>query len=391
VSPQELSLAAAGALVAVASVAISLVPPKKEATDVQRAALVFQTLGEVKRRPAETLGWQRLATGMGVFNADAVFVPPGGQSALRFDDGTELFLEERSLVVVEQAPRGRRLRLRQGAVSGRVGDQSIAVDTPMGQATLEASSEVRVELGASKAEVTVRRGSALVGGGKPLLAGQRATAGPQGFELLPPWPLTLVAPDAQTRRVFTGAPGPMKLEWRGSLPRGARLQLARDRLFAFVERDASVAGTAFDVDRPSPGVTWWRLVDERGAPLSEARRFVLVEDVAPVAMAPADGEVVLAPPGTKVAFGWTALSGTERYRLELGASESFAPVVLTEEVSSPNARLVLALAEGTWYWRVRSVDGAVAGAPSKPSRFRLIHRGIPEAPELLKPEIEVDQ
>jgi hypothetical protein len=34
-------------------------------------------------------------------------------------------------------------------------------------------------------------------------------------------------------------------------------------------------------------------------------------------------------------------------------------------------------------------DDGEAGAPSEPSRFRLIHKGIPEAPELLTPQIEV--
>ena len=360
--------------------------------DSEPAAVVFQTVGELKRRPAETLGWHRLLKDMGVFAADAVFVPPGGSGSLRFDDGTEIFLDERSLVVVEQAPRERRLTLRQGALSGRVGTKGVFLETPVGNASIAAASELRVVLGPSTAEVTVRRGSVLLGAGHTLVAGQRAVTGSQGVELLPPGPSSSIAPQAQSRRVFTGSPGIVELTWAGALPRRARLQLAHNRFFAFVERDVAVQGTRFVIDRPAAGVTWWRVVDEGGAPISESRRFVLVEDVPPVAMAPADGEVVLAPPGTWVSFGWTARPDAERYRLEFAASEAFEPVVLAREVSWPAApRLELGLPEGVWYWRVRSIDADEEGGASKPSRFRLIHRAIPNAPELLRPQVEVEE
>lgn len=390
-SPRELSLAAAGGLVALASLVLSFGPPQREVFDREPAAVVFQTVGELKRRPAETLGWHRLFKGMGVFDADAVFVPPGGAGSLRFDDGTELFLDERSLVVVGQAPRGRQLTLRQGALWGRIGTKEVSLETPAGHASIAAQSELRVVLGPSTAELTMRRGSALVGAGHTLVTGQRAVAGSQGVELLPPWPMELIAPPAQSRRVFTGSPGTVELSWAGTLPRRARLQLAHDRLFAFVERDVAVQGTRLVIDRPTAGVTWWRLLDERGLPISESRRFVLVEDVPPVAMAPAYGEVVLAPTGTWVSFGWTARPDSERYRLEFAASELFQPVVLTRDVSQPTARFALGLPEGVWYWRVRSIDADEPGAVSKPSRFRLIHRAIPDAPVLLRPQVEVGE
>jgi len=221
------------------------------------------------------------------------------------------------------------------------------------------------------------------------VAGQRAVTGSQGVELLPPWPIELIAPQAQSRRVFTGSPGTVELTWAGALPRRARLQLAHDRFFAFVERDVAVQGTRLVIERPTAGVTWWRLLDERGVPISESRRFVLVEDVPPVAMAPGDGEVVLAPPGTWASFGWTARPDSERYRLELAASEVFEPVVLARDVSWPVAKIDLGLPEGVWYWRVRSIDADEQGAASKPSRFRLIHRAIPNAPVLLRPQVEL--
>lgn len=390
-SPKELILASVGALVAVASAVVSWRVPERETADVPRAAVAFESSGDVKRRPAEQLGWRPLGRGMGVFDADAVFVPPGATSALRFDDGSELFLDERSLVVVERATQGRRLRLRQGALSGRAALRPLAVETPAGLATIEAQSDVRVELSASASatEVTVRRGAASLGSSPRLQAGERARAGPRGVERLPGWPVQLVEPESNARQAFSPPSQAVVLRWTGALPRGARLQLARDRLFAFVELDGPVRGQDVRLERRSPEVTWWRLVDERGAPLSESRRFALVEDVPPVAIAPAPDEVMLAPPGSTIAFEWTYVPGAERYRVELAAAQDFEVVVLAAEVPRAAARLEVSLPEGSWYWRVRAVDGDTPHAGSVPRRFRLIHKAIPDAPELLKPELEL--
>lgn len=392
----DLALIALGAATAVASLALALAPAAADPAPGGEAplALVAQQSGAVQRRPAATLGWRRLARGMGLADGDAVFVPPGGETVLRFEDGTELALDERSLVVVER-PRGasRTLQLRQGSLQGRVGTVALRLETPQGAARLEASAEARVEVGQAAVEVAVKKGGATVaapdGAPRAVAAGERVQAAGAAVTALPAWPVTLLGPDPTGHLRFTGRPGPLELSWTGAVPRGARLQLARDRLFAFVDADRPVSGDRLELDRPTPGVTWWRLVDERGVPLSEARRFVLVEDLAPVAVVPRPGEVVMAPPGTAVPFAWTALAGVGRYRLEVASSDRFERLAFSLEVGAPEARAVPQLAEGTWYWRARASDGPVPGLPSEPSRFRVIHRGIPDAPELYAPEIEV--
>jgi hypothetical protein len=392
----DLALVALGTAAAVASLALAFSAPRQApASGGPPLAVILQQSGAVQRRPATTLGWQRVARGMGLGDGDAVFVPPGAEATLRFEDGTELAIDERTLVVVER-PRGdaRTLRLRQGAVTGRVGTVALELDTPVGAARLAAASEARVEVGAATVEVTVRAGQASVaplagGPARTVAAGQRVQAAGAAVTALPRWPIQLEGPDPRGHLAYTGLPGPLELTWTGELPRGARLQLARDRFFAFVDLDTSASGGAFALARPSPGVTWWRLVDERGEPLAEARRFVLVEDLAPVAIAPRPAEVVMAPPGAPVPFAWTALSGVGRYRLEVAATEAFDAVAWSQEVSGPEVRAVPQLPEGSWYWRVRASDGAELGLASRPSRFRVIHRGIPDAPELYAPEIEV--
>jgi hypothetical protein len=395
-SRQDVALAAGGLAVAALTLALSLFSRGAEPPhDTVTVASVSVSTGGSKLRPAATLLWRGLAAGMDVHDGDSVFVPPGADATLRFIDGTELSLDERSLVVVEPPRGGRRaVTLRQGSLSGRAGDAGLLLSTPNGEARLDAESEARVELTGRELEVAVKKGQAKLttskGAEVQVGKGQRAAAAAEGTRAQAAWPVTLTAPEARVRRVVHGAPGPLELAWEGQVPEGARVQVARDRLFAFVEHDESAAAGRYTLDAPRPGVSWWRVVDERGAAVSEARRFSLVEDIAPSTMFPREGEVVLAPKGTQIAFAWTPLPGVTEFLVELSPSREFEPISVSERVKGNTARVTVSLEEGAWYWRVRAArEDGEPGHPSEPSKFRLIHKGIPEAPELLTPQIEV--
>ncbi len=391
---RDLWLAGASALIATVALALALAPARR-AADIATTpvvASVKQSTGDVKLRLAMTLGWSGAARGVEVHDGDAVFVPPGAEATLSFNDGSELALDERSLVVIETPRSGvRSVTLRQGSLSGRAGAAGLTLQTPAGEARLEAQSEARVELTGKKLEVSVKKGTARVQGGgetKTLETGQRVAAAETGTVALEAWPVTLLAPEAQARFPFRGMPAPLTLSWSGAVE-GARVQVARDRLFAFVDAELPAKDGEVTLREPARGVSWWRMVDPQGRPLSEARRFSCAEDVAPVSMFPRNGEVLLAPPGTNVAFAWTPLPGISRYRVEISPSQGFEPVTVSRSVSGSSARLALSLNEAMWFWRVRADEEAGLGAPSAPLRFRVIHKGIPDAPELLNPEIEV--
>ncbi|PZR09566.1 MAG: hypothetical protein DI536_21745 [Archangium gephyra] len=391
---RDLWLAGASALIAAVSLSLALAASRRS-SDVATTPVVGsvkRSSGDVKLRLAMTLGWGGASRGVEVHDGDAVFVPPGAEATLSFNDGSELALDERSLVVIETPRAGvRSVTLRQGSLSGRAGTQGLTLQTPNGEARLAAQTEARVELTGKKLEVSVKKGSAQVQGGgatRTLEKGQRVAAAETGTEDLAPWSVTLDSPEAQAVLPFRATPAPISLTWQGAVE-GARIQVARDRLFAFVDVDRAVQTNEFTIKEPARGVSWWRVVDRSGRPVSEARRFTCVEDVAPVAMFPRNGEVLLAPPGTNVAFAWTPLPGISKYRLEISPSQGFEPVSASFQVNGASTRQPLFLNEATWFWRVRADEESGAGASSVPLRFRVIHKGIPDAPELLNPEIEV--
>jgi len=84
--------------------------------------------------------------------------------------------------------------------------------------------------------------------------------------------------------------------------------------------------------------------------------------------------------------------GFARYRVEIATDSAFARVAFAADAEGPGLWAAPRLPEGVYYWRVRASEADRGEAPfSAPSPFRLIHRPLPEAPQLFDPSIEVDR
>jgi hypothetical protein len=76
--------------------------------------------------------------------------------------------------------------------------------------------------------------------------------------------------------------------------------------------------------------------------------------------------------------------------VELSTDPAFGTIVFSADAEGPGLWAALQLAEGVYYWRVRASAAERGPAPfSRPSPFRLIHRPLPEAPQLFDSSIEV--
>jgi len=112
-----------------------------------------------------------------------------------------------------------------------------------------------------------------------------------------------------------------------------------------------------------------------------------VRDLPPVISSPGDGEVVSAPDNRPVRLAWTGVAGVTRYRIELGEDPELKRNPSRFQSEGAQYWWSGELSEGVYYWRVRADDPERKDAPfSTTSRFRLITRPLPAAPELLEVE-----
>lgn len=365
---------------------------------------------EVRRRASRTLVWEELSTGAVVHDRDTVFVPPGAEAQVTFLDGTLLEVDENSLVVIE-APRrvqgaSPRVALKKGSLSGTTSTGGVEIESGQGVTSLAQNTEARVELSSrcekgqpgcsDGARIDVFSGSATVATskGREQLSPERSAAlGEDGrLALTQPLVVELLLPARNTRLFFTGAPSPVDLRWSTrELPADATLEVARDRAFGFIVHSGPAREGYVALQRKEAGVYWWRIVGADGAPVSEARRFTLVEDLPPRLLSPKSQEIVLATAEKPVPFHWSLVKSAAQYRLEVAASEDFSTPLQVATAETHQLRLPVELPEGIYFWRVRA-ENPMQGAStfSRPTAFRLIHKALPEAPVPVGSEIEVD-
>ncbi len=351
-------------------------PPLGAAPTVARLA---RAEPGVLRRPQGTLVWDATRAGEPLAAGDSLYVPPAASASVYFVAGASLEIEERSLVVIEPpAPeRGAtRVTLAKGSLSGSASTGSVSVRTPGGLALLEPGSEARVDArGATGPRVRVVLGNARAENGEVV----RVEEG-----------IRLDQPERNQRLWFDRFPAAVLLRWDGASAVGTRLEVARDAAFSELVDQAPGAPGAHTFHPAAPGPYFWRLVDQGGTPRSELRRILAVADRPPSPIAPMAAEIVLALPGVQVPFWWTAVDGASAYRLELSSDAGFSRIVFQADAEGPGLWAALQVPEGVYFWRVRASGAERAGAPySRPSPFRLIHRPLPEAPQLFDSSIEV--
>ena len=392
-----LSLAGlAGAAISAVLVLSGPPPGPGPGTQANVIAEVSFASSDIRRRQARSLSWDDISRGAPVHEQDSIFVPPGAGAQITFANGSRLDLDENSLVVLEApASASPRVGLKKGGLSGATRGGGIEIDSAQGRTSLASNTEARVDLRESGPRVEVFAGQAKVvasNGQQTVGANQVGSVSTGGtFEAVVSLAVKLEVPARNHHLYYRGAPTPLDLTWTGEVPDGALLQVARDRGFGFVVHFVQVNSRDERFTPAGPGIYWWRIADESGNALSEARRFTVIEDVPPVALSPRPRELVWQVEAHPLSFAWSEVAGAGSYRLEVAADAQFQPVLAFATVDQTRATLEHRFEEGTYYWRVRVDDPEHGEATfSRPSLFRLIHKALPSAPELMNPEIEVE-
>jgi hypothetical protein len=143
-----------------------------------------------------------------------------------------------------------------------------------------------------------------------------------------------------------------------------RIEIAHDRAFARIVVSEELSADSVTVNLEN-GSWWWRVFPLANGGVDDAAtgRLSIIHAATPEPIAPAEGQVYRfrARQGG-VRFQWTETEGAEAYLLEAADNPGFSNPALQTQVRG--ASLTSSnLAPGRWYWRVRPVYPAGAGAP----------------------------
>lgn len=394
-------------------------PVMTSGTAAPTVATTSALLGEVRRRPMAALAWDDLRFGASVRRRDTVFVPPEGELLLAFQDGSELHIEENSLVVIEfrsattddqliddafgllaaETGAGLTVEVIRGGVSGRTtSDQSsITIQSSTSVTRLTRTGEARVRVKADQStNVYVVRGTAKVSSGdqeNAVPAGTVQEVSADGVLATPEHlKVVLTRPAAGERLYIQTAVANVQLGWEPVDGFGPYVvQLAEDSGFSTIIASLRTKDVTQGVQVPGPGVYFWR-VGRRGEARnlrSEERRLVVIDDTPPVLLTPRHGQIVYAPGGGEVGFSWSSVGFAQGYRLVVARDRALEKIVFEQRTTVPSFwQPTDEMPEGVYHWRVHVTDSSREETPRRRAfAFRLITRPLPTPPELFDSEL----
>ncbi len=324
-------------------------------------AVLSRIRHDVKDRAADAIAWAPAREGMSLGDRHAVQTFDGSAATITFGEGSELALQENSLVILKKAealsPRNRRLASLI-VVDGELrGSLSVSPDAPVTveveaatrSATIRSNAgpgapaefSVRVNEDASStftvfqgtAEVSSEQGTVAVAPNHAVTVDSAGSPGPS--RELPP-PPALDSPDHGARLDFRTSRSRIRFAWGGGVAGDAYLlTVARDTGFRDVVDTEVLPSPGFKLGNLRAGTYYWRVSTRREGlegPASPAREFRIVRDVREPSLSVtfpgrivSDREIVLAgsaEPGSRVFVN--------NEEIQVDASGSFSHALVLE-------------------------------------------------------------
>ncbi len=366
--------------------------------DQPLGTVVFRKLSAT-RRSASGLGWERMRNNDPVYSADTLRTAAFSEAALYFDDGTNLDLQESTMLKLDFGGPTRNLEFLYGelSVSHSSGSSSYTVSSAAGTIHVGAQASATFSRTADTLSVEVSKGEASLvkadGSTETIGADQELAVNVKsGESSLVSRPLIPLEPDRNARFLSTATGGVLlRFRWRSGDAGGAAagpftLELSQSKRFDTGRKAYSTTETQADAEL-EPGTWYWRVRDGAGGE-SAVRKFTLAAATPPRPAYPNDGqEYRYRRAAPDIRFAWTAMDAAAAYIFELAADAGFGEVKLRSRVSGTHLS-VTDLQEGLWFWRVTPVHAFQEVGPPReqPVRRVIVARsGEMPAPEATMP------
>ncbi|MBN1495453.1 MAG: FecR domain-containing protein [Spirochaetes bacterium] len=341
-----------------------------------------------QRRYAEEVVWEGIDRNETVYNCDYLRTMEDSGAIVRLDDGTDIEIDENTLVLVCRTKQGVDIDLDQGSIAARRKPAGGAMKIATRFAEVDVKSAV-VDVGISKGGMNL----AVSSGSAEVTAGGKKETVNSGYDVS-------VTGDTITREalfarqlepginryfVTTGGEYRVAFSWETDTAREVTVQVAKDAAFTALAGTVAVDTTRAGMDLPA-GAYYWRLADAAGK-TGPVRVFTIVNDGPVVPLAPRQAEEI--PAGMKnplVQFAWEPSGAATSYMIEISSDPGFKTIIRT--LKSDTASIATdELAPGSYYWRIRT---QYAFSPdvslySRTGRFSIVRATALVPPEPLVP------
>jgi hypothetical protein len=338
-----------------------------------------------QRKFAEQVVWEDIEHKEPVYNNDSIRTAEGSETVIRLVDGTEIKVNENSMILLSLATNEIDIQFRGGSISAKRGDlgseEVSTLNIKSGETTVSVNkSDVQISGEKDRGiNLTVDRGEAKVVSGnteKRVEENQKVVVAKDSKKIdVMTIPLKPLAPLPDSVIATQGETANITFTWEPLRP----------------EQDASIevtdvgAGTRKHVVRKirgvslvlglTPGSYTWRIMakNKNSGSMEESgsRRLAILHEMPARLMYPGNGEVFhYSGENPIIPFTWSGSENTQSYQLNIARDPAMKSVVKT--LATADSQIAIdSLGTGTYYWQVVSIIRVGESTNSSASSTRI--------------------
>ncbi|TGK25755.1 iron dicitrate transport regulator FecR [Leptospira yasudae] len=330
----------------------------KKGTNPEIGKIIFKNRKAQRKFDSEVM-WEEIETEMKVRNRDTVRTEDGAEAVLVLNDGTEIKLDQKSMIFLDFSDKNLSIDFAYGSVSAnkdsgtelKIKSGETTVEVNQGDLKLSKSEDQALNLEVSKGNAKVKSGNQ-----ESNVANNQAIELKNGKSEIRSLSISLTSP---SERKFVQTPSnTAAIAFGWNKVEGVKdytLEISNHPSFTKNVTRSKSNSISFNKSLEK-GTHYWRVTalhPGTGKPeYSETRSLTVLGNLQPSVFAPARAEefkFTSSPPS--VVIQWTPVDLSKSYTLELAKDKNFKESILTQEIQGTLYRWEKTK-EGTYYARV---------------------------------------
>jgi hypothetical protein len=355
-----------------------------------------------ERKYAGQVIWEGVDRDVPLYNYDAIRTSDQSEATLRLNDGTEIKLNENSMILLSLNKNQFDIQFNQGSIianrGGAAGDlkklniksgtTNIAIDRSNVKLSQNKAGDLNLSVAKGSADISTGKGAEKLGTDQALVVA-KDSGDVSKFDLA----VSLVSPAADSYHLTPSEKKRVDFSWlavKGG--HAVFFELSKDESFTNIIQKKEVTGNTLS-NELAKGIYYWRIRAVQKITnkeeFSESRRFTVLWDEPISLISPADKETVAYRSALPIInFKWTKSEIALSYKLVL-ASDPLMEIVIKTFDTPQNNFVLDSLNKGVYYWRIEKNSGLKEIAKTNPSgifEFTIKEKEITAPPELVYPD-----
>ena len=354
---------------------------KNQNGDKAQVGRLINSRNDVRRRLDAGLTWGAVASSDKVYEGDNIFTGDDSEAKVEFDQGGDLNIDAKSLVVIHTKGGKLEIDLQYGSLQGHLqaGTPLTLLQNGERKQIIAKDAEIRIIRAEKTRKTTIQvlKGELTVQN-KTVRKNEIVEVASEQAPVVSKLTLTALPRPAGSKPIWLAPDKPLDLSWKTDKPQDSyQVEISKDDSFVkplFVTTAKGTKYSLFPPARPA-GVFHWRVKAKSGGTPSLPQTVTVYEDLAPTLLAPADGfkftaseepkaepggeskEKTKEPVATAISFTWDDQAGSTEFQIDISKDAEFknAQMIISNEKTKVSSFVGPALNEGSYYWRVRGM------------------------------------